>query len=63
MSYFDEIPDNLVERAEMMEGILISRATGGAGDNGIYAQLRRDFMADATLRDLFVKRHAKLTPI
>jgi|GEM_PF-5726476 len=37
MSYFDEIPDNLVERAEMMEGILISRATGGAGDNGIYA--------------------------
>lgn len=63
MSYLDEIPDTLVERAEMMEGILISRATVGTGDNGIYAQLRRDFMADATLRDLspkFVRTYRNL---
>jgi len=55
MSYFDEIPDNNVERAEMMEGILTSRATGGTGDNGIYVQLRRDFMADPNTRDLLPK--------
>jgi len=55
MSYFDEIPNDNVERAEMMEGILTSRATGGAGDNGIYVQLRRDFMADPNTRDLLPK--------
>ena len=55
VSHFDEIPDDDVERAEMMEGILPSRATGGAADNGIYVQLRRDFMADPNTRDLLPK--------
>ncbi|QIE43950.1 abortive infection family protein (plasmid) [Rhodobacteraceae bacterium SC52] len=38
-----------------MEGILISRATGGVGDNSVYAQLRRDFMSDSAIRDMLPK--------
>ena len=43
MSERIDVPDNALERVEMMEGILISRATGGDSDNRIYAMLRRDF--------------------
>lgn len=55
MSGFDDIPDNTAERVEMVEGILTSRATGGAGDNDVYAFLRRELMADPVVRDLLPK--------
>ena len=51
----DEIPDSLVERASMLEGLLVSRATGGDADNRIYVFLRREFMADGALKDLLPK--------
>ena len=39
----------------MLEGLLVSRATGGAADNRIYEFLRREFMADAALKNLLPK--------
>lgn len=50
-----EIPDSLVERASMLEGLLVSRATGGDADNRIYEYLRREFMADGALKNLLPK--------
>lgn len=55
MSEYTDVPDNALERVEMMEGILISRATGGDSDNRTYALLRRDFMTDPSIRDLLPK--------
>lgn len=58
-----EIPDDLAERVGMMEGILIAAATGGSPDNHIYELLRREFMADAGVRDLlppFVRKYRNL---
>jgi hypothetical protein len=51
----NDIPSKTLERAEMMEGILIARATGGSGDDRVYAELRRDFMNDPRLHDLLPK--------
>ena len=51
----NEIPDSLMERASMLEGLLVSRATGGDADNRIYEFLRREFMADGALKDLLPK--------
>ena len=45
-----EIPDSLVERGSMLEGLLVSRATGGDANNRIYEYLRREFMADGALK-------------
>ena len=47
----------------MMESILIEHATGGLSDNSIYVLLRREFVADPTVRDLlpkFVRKHRDL---
>lgn len=55
MSAYDDIPTNPLERVEMMEGILIACATGGSGDNHIYAELRRHFMNDPRIRELLPK--------
>jgi len=63
MSDYMDIPDSAFERVEMMEEILISRATGGDGDNRIYALLRRDIMADLNIRELlprFVRTYRNL---
>lgn len=63
MSKYLDVPDNALERADMMESILISRATGGDGDNQIYVFLRRYFMADPNIRDLvprFVRTYRNL---
>lgn len=49
MSDYTDIPSAAVERAEMMEDILIERATGGSGDNDTYKTLRQAFMADHTI--------------
>jgi len=49
MSDYTDIPSATLERAEMMEDILIERATGGSGDNDTYKTLRQAFMADHTI--------------
>lgn len=55
MNDYDDIPSKALERAEMLEGIMIARATGGVGDDSVYAELRRDFMSDPRIRDLLPK--------
>ena len=50
-----DIPDSLIERVTMMEGILTASATGGSQDNHVYEHLRREFMADPVIRDLLPK--------
>jgi hypothetical protein len=53
MSIEDEIPTPLVERAKMLENLLVARATGDmTASNPIYELLRRKFMADEILRPL-----------
>lgn len=44
-----------VEQVAMMEGILIAAATGGSPDNSVYEHLRREFMADPSIRELLRK--------
>lgn len=58
-----ELPTSLAERVSMMEGILISCATGGVSDNSVYEHLRREFMANSEIRDLlpaFVRTYRNL---
>lgn len=58
-----EIPGSLLERALMMEGILVARATGGDKDNPSYKHLRREFMGDSRLESLlppFVRTYRDL---
>jgi len=58
-----DIPDDRVEQVTMMEGILIASATGGSGDNRTYEHLRRDFIADPTIKNLlppFVRTYRNL---
>jgi len=63
MMDLSEIPTSTIEQIAMMEGILIAAATGGSPDNHIYEHLRREFMADPTIRDLlpqFVRTYRNL---
>lgn len=63
MMDLSEIPSSTIEQIAMMEGILIAAATGGSSDNHIYEHLRREFMADPTIRDLlpqFVRTYRNL---
>ncbi len=48
----NEIPASLVERAMMMENLMIARATGLGADSAMYESLRREFMASETLKPL-----------
>ena len=55
-----DIPDSLLEKAQLLENLLVDVATGGGGDQLLYQQLRRDFMEDELLKDLlpdFVRTH------
>lgn len=53
MMDYDEIPASLIERATLMQNLLTARATGDlSADNEIYEALRRDFIADQTLKSL-----------
>ena len=47
-----EMPEEAVERASMLEGLLIATATGNHAEDRIYTLLRREFMADSTLKSL-----------
>jgi abortive infection Abi-like protein len=63
MTEYDDIPADTAERVEMIEGILISCATGGAGDNRVYSFLRRELINDLVIRDLlpsFVRTYRNL---
>jgi hypothetical protein len=58
-----DIPDQLVERVAMMEGILIESATGGSRDEQTYKILRRECMSESKIRDLlpsFVRTYRSL---
>ena len=49
----NEIPSALVERATMMENLMVARATGDLSANReMYELLRREFMADEGLKPL-----------
>jgi hypothetical protein len=59
----DDLPDSIIERVTMMEGILTAAATGGSPDNHVYDYLRREFMSDETLKPLlpaFVRTYRNL---
>jgi Abortive infection C-terminus len=48
-----ELPTSLAERAAMLEDLLTERATGGVNANKhVYEHLRREFMANASTKDL-----------
>ena len=59
-----ELPDSIIERIKMMEGILIDTATSyGSPDGDIYVHLRREFMNDHQIRNLlpgFVRTYRNL---
>jgi hypothetical protein len=60
----DEMPTSLVERASMLENLLIARATGDlTASNPIYELLRGEFMADQTLGQApLIPRHSGNAP-
>jgi hypothetical protein len=58
-----DIPFSNIEKVAMLEGILIACATGGSADDHVYQHLRREFMAEAVIRDLlphFVRSYRSL---
>lgn len=60
----EDVPDSIIERVTMMEGILIDTATGGSSDNHVYEHLRRELMSDEILRSLlppFVRTYRNLS--
>src|SRR3954467_9275217 len=48
----NEIPASLVERATLMQNLLMARATGLSADSDIYEAVRREFLANETLKPL-----------
>ena len=64
MNSFSDIPDNLIEQAEMMENILIACATGDCNEDQTYVCLRRQFMGDSLIKPLlpsFVRSNKNLS--
>jgi len=62
----DDIPDSPVERAMMLEGVIIDFATGGGCQDAVYEELRREFMQNNEWKDLlpdFVRAHRSLKSI
>ena len=62
----EEIPDSLIDRVRMVQGILTASATGGGapGDDYAYKALRRELMSDAAVRDRLpsmVRNHRDLS--
>lgn len=52
MTFSEHIPESTLERAQMLQALLISRATGGSGDEADYDGLRKHFFANAVYRPL-----------
>jgi Abortive infection C-terminus len=64
MIYEQDVPDTPLERARLLQNLLVSRATGGAPDDLTYRQLRDEFIADAETKRLlpdFVRTCRDLT--
>ncbi|NTE60125.1 abortive infection family protein [Agrobacterium fabrum] len=58
------LPESMIERATMLEGILVDRATGGSGENALYEYLRREFMQNDEFKNLlpsFVRTYRNLS--
>ncbi len=55
-----EIPVSPIKRAEMMEKILTTSATGGPNDDHAYEVLRREFMKDPGLKELLPESSARI---
>lgn len=58
-----DLPDSRAERVAMLEGIMISAATGGSHADPNYALLRTEFMNDPEIRDRlphFVRKYRSL---
>jgi hypothetical protein len=47
-----DLPTDPAERALTLQELLVSHATGGKENNSVYVLLRREFMEQATTRDL-----------
>lgn len=59
-----DLPHEVLERATMLEGILVDAATGGSSDAAAYEFLRRDFMQRDELKALlpaFVRSYRNLS--
>ena len=53
MSFGFELSTDLLERASMLENLLVARATGDmTASTHDYEQLRRDFIADPEMKDV-----------
>lgn len=50
--YDSNIPTDEVERAQLLQNLLIAQATGGTTDNGDYVELRRHFLNDPLTKSL-----------
>lgn len=64
MTYEEDVTDTALERARLLQNMLVSRATGGAPDDPTYRLLRSEFMADAETKRLlpeFVRTCRDLT--
>jgi len=48
----DELPDSPLERAQMLQNMLVSRATGGVPDDTAFQELRRFFFGTPALKPL-----------
>lgn len=60
----DEKPPSHIEQAEVLEGLLIACATGGAADDSKYQFIRRELMGEPILGDLlppFVRTYRNLS--
>ncbi len=61
--FANDLPHSPLERATMLEGILIACATGESCDSTLYEHLRREFMNSEGLKDLlpsFVRTYRSL---
>jgi uncharacterized protein YfkK (UPF0435 family) len=59
-----DMPDSAAERVAMLEGIMISAATGGSHEDSAYSMLRSEFMNDPDICDLlphFVRKYRTLS--
>ncbi|TIQ62004.1 MAG: abortive phage resistance protein [Mesorhizobium sp.] len=59
----DDLPDSAVERARMLEGIMIAAATDGGTDELAYGHLRREFVTSdeyGALVPCFLRTHRDL---
>ena len=59
----EDFPDDPIEQARMLEGVMVASATGGERDDRAYAHLRQKFMSDPITKSLlpsFVRTYRNL---